>query len=251
MVGMGLPICRHPPDAARQPVLRTAQLASHPVTQMTMTRLKATLLALTLATALAPALPGRAQTTTGDATAPAADGLSLGAPSATVTSAPGGGLPTQDKAEVGQTYYVQNYDAWELRCRKTADGSDPCNLYQLLKDDTGNPVAEINVFPLPEGQQAVAGANVVAPLETLLTKSLGLAIDGTDPKIYPFAFCTRDGCVARVGLTAGEVDAMKKGAVAKVTIVPAAAPDKPVTLEVSLKGFTAGFDAVQASRVKN
>jgi invasion protein IalB len=32
-----------------------------------------------------------------------------------------------------------------------------------------------------------------------------------------------------------------------VTIVPLAAPDQPVTLTLSLTGFTAGYDAVNAS----
>lgn len=204
---------------------------------MTLTQiLTASALALTLA------LPLAAQTTTDGETQPGGD-LSLG-----VT--PGAGLPTQETAEPGQIYFVQAYDSWELRCKKAADGSDPCNLYQLLKDGTGNPVAEISLFALPDGQEAVAGANVIAPLETLLTRNLGLAIDGAQAKVYPFAFCTKDGCIARLGFTAEEIAAMQKGAVAKVTIVPAAAPDKEVVLAISLKGFTAGFDAVKASRPK-
>jgi len=56
------------------------------------------------------------------------------------------------------------------------------------------------------------------------------------------------GCVARVGFTAAEVDGFKKGGKATLTIVPAVAPDKTVALEVSLKGFTAGFDAVAAAQ---
>jgi invasion protein IalB len=201
---------------------------------------------------LAASLPGLAQTTTtADTTqtapAPAPGGdVSLGTPAA----APGGGLPTQDAAKVGQTYFLQNFDSWEERCKKTADGSDPCLLYQLLKDSTGNPVSEITIFALPDGQQAVTGATVVAPLETLLTKQLGLAIDGATPKIYPFAFCTKDGCISRVGFTADELAALKKGTKATVTIVPAAAPDKTVVLDISLKGFTAGYTAVEATRPK-
>jgi invasion protein IalB len=165
---------------------------------------------------------------------------SLGKPAPQVLVA----LPTQADATVGQTYLSQTFDSWELRCKKTADGADPCLLYQLLKDATGNPVAEISFFALPAGNQAVAGANLVVPLETLLTRQLGMTIDGTQPKVYPFVFCTRDGCVAKVGLVADELAAMKKGAKAQVSIVPAVAPDKIVTLDISLKGFTAGFDAV-------
>lgn len=223
---------------------------------MTSFRLLCAALTLALVPALVPAVPVLAQdttaqdTTTQDTTTkdaaqtPAAPGtdLSMGTVKAT--------LPGPEQAEVGQTYLQKVEGDWEIRCKKTADGADPCLIYQLLKDGTGNAVAEITIFGLPDGQQAVAGATVVAPLETLLTRQLGLAIDGAEAKVYPFAFCTRDGCVARLGLTAEEVAAMKKGAVAKVTIYPAAAPDTAVVLDVSLKGVTAGVDAVMASRPK-
>ena len=39
----------------------------------------------------------------------------------------------------------------------------------------------------------------------------------------------------------------KKGAKATVTVVPAAAPEASVSLDVSLKGFTAGYEAVAAT----
>jgi invasion protein IalB len=106
------------------------------------------------------------------------------------------------------------------------------------------------MFALPPGGKAAAGATVVVPLETLLTESLTIQIDTAEPKLYPFTFCTQVGCVARVGFTAEEVEQFKKGANAKVTVVPAAAPDTAVTLDISLKGFTAGFEAVAATLVE-
>ena len=53
-----------------------------------------------------------------------------------------------------------------------------------------------------------------------------------------------------MGFTAAEMDALRKGNKAVVTIVPAAAPDQQVVLEASLKGFTAGFEAVKESNSK-
>lgn len=164
---------------------------------------------------------------------PAID-LSLG----TVEGAPDG---------VGTTYTQATFDAWEQRCLRTEDGSDPCQLYQLLKDAAGNSVAEISIFGLPAGQAAVAGATIVVPLETLLTEQLMLAVDAAPAKRYPFSWCASVGCFARIGLTAEEVASFKRGAKAMLTIVPVAAPDQKVTLDVSLKGFTAGFDAVNAA----
>ena len=144
----------------------------------------------------------------------------------------------------GTPYTAATFDKWEQRCMRTADGSDPCQLYQLLQDGQGNNVAEVSLFALPPGQQAVAGATIVVPLETLLTEQLTIAVDGTQPKRYPFTWCAPLGCIARVGFTQAEVDGFKKGAKATISIIPAGAPDERVNLDLSLKGFTAGFDAV-------
>ena len=154
------------------------------------------------------------------------------------------GLPAQADAQVGQTYIVATFDKWEQRCVKAADGADPCQLYQLLLDSDGNSVAEISVFDLPNGGQAAAGATFVAPLETLLTANLRISVDTGKERIYPFAFCTKGGCVARLGFTAEELAGFKRGVKAVLTIVPAAAPDQKVTLDLTLKAFTAGYEAV-------
>lgn len=182
--------------------------------------------------------------TEGADAAPAADaagepGLSMGTEVGTE------GAPAADG--IGSAYVQANFEAWEQRCVRTEDGSDPCQLYQLLKDSDGNAVAEFSMFNLPSGGQAAAGATVVVPLETLLTENLLMAVDGTTPRVYPFTFCSNLGCVARIGFTTAEVEQFKKGAKAVITIVPVVAPDQKVSVEVSLKGFTAGYTAVSAT----
>lgn len=149
----------------------------------------------------------------------------------------------------GSTYTAANFEAWEQKCVRTESGVDPCQLYLLLKDQEGNSVAEFTMFNLPKGSEgpAVAGATFIAPLETLLTAGMTLQIDEAKGKVYPFTFCAPIGCVARIGFTAEEVTAMKAGANGKITIVPFVAPDEKVELSISLKGFTAGYDAVTAA----
>jgi invasion protein IalB len=210
-------------------------------------KLSSLALAAVLMSALAAA-PARltAQEATPPATgteapaAPAAD-----APAADTAAEPGApslGTPVADGP--GSEYVKASFDAWDLRCIRSEDGKDPCQLYQLLKDAQGGGVAEISIIPLPPGGKAVAGATIVTPLETLLTEQVTLGVEGGETKTYPFTFCTVAGCVARVGFTAEEITAFKKGAKAVMTIVPLAAPDQKVSLDVSLKGFTAGFDEV-------
>jgi invasion protein IalB len=169
----------------------------------------------------------------GDATAFSPDALSLGEPA--------------DEAEFGMPYVAGEFVDWQMRCIRTPDGDDPCQLYQLLRDDEGNSVAEISVFGLPAGQAAAAGATIITPLETLLTAQLTMVIDNGTPRRYPFTWCAAIGCVARIGLTGEEITAMQRGVRARVTIVPVAAPDQPVSLNVSLRGFTAGLAAVNAA----
>lgn len=161
------------------------------------------------------------------------------------------GEEATDTEGPGSTYVAETIGDWEVQCIRAEEGEDPCQMYQLLTDEDGNAVAEVSLFRLPEGGQAVAGATIVAPLETLLTQQLTLAVDSGQGKRYPFSFCNPVGCYSRIGLTAGDVAAFKKGAVAKVTIVPFAAPDQKVTLDLSLNGFTASYDKVSVIEPAN
>ena len=70
------------------------------------------------------------------------------------------------------------------------------------------------------------------------------------PRAYPFTVCTQIGCVARIGFTAEEITALKSGGNGVITIVPFVAPNEKVELTLSLKGFTAGYDAVVAANDK-
>ena len=144
--------------------------------------------------------------------------------------------------QLGQAYTSEEIGDWEMRCIKTEAEEDPCQLYQLLDDGEGIPVAEFSLFRLPEGGRAVAGASVVVPLETALPNQLTISVDGGSARRYPYAFCNPVGCYARIGLTKEDVATFKRGAKAVITIVPALAPDQKVELMLSLSGFTAGYD---------
>jgi invasion protein IalB len=143
---------------------------------------------------------------------------------------------------LGKPYTKEVVGAWEMRCIKTEEEIDPCQMYQLLDDGQGVPVAEFSLFRLPGGGKAEAGATVVVPLETALPAQLSISVDGGKARRYPFAFCNQVGCYVRMGLTKDDVAAFKRGKEAVITIVPALAPDQTVQLALSLDGFTASFD---------
>ena len=178
------------------------------------------------------------------ATAIALCGTTLGAQTSDAVDSPLTGLSTGEVISPegdGDSYVGNTHGDWELVCVRVADEPDPCQMYQLLRDAEGNATAEITIFPLPPGQEAAAGATILTPLETLLTAQLVKQVDGGAAKRYPFTFCTAIGCIARVGFTAEEVDAFRRGARATWTLVPVAAPDQTVNLDMSLIGFTAAF----------
>lgn len=196
-------------------------------------------------TTAAPA--GATPSATGTTAAPAAPvDTPAAAPAADAATPPAAGAaPAPAADQVGAYYNKSTHDAWLLRCLKTQDGKDPCELYQLLKDQAGKSVAEVSVIPFTG--EAAAIINFVAPLETDLQAGLGLQIDAGKNNAYPFLVCAPVGCVSRIGLTEAELGRFKNGNKATVSLLPFGADPKAnlVKLDVSLKGFTAGFNALQ------
>ena len=212
-----------------------------------------TLMPFSLALLLALGAPLAAQDTTEDAPAteePATDAPAEEAPADPDAFDMGTPIPAEE-LEPGQPFVAAVFGDWSLRCVNNPDGADLCTLYQLLMDQDGNSVAEIGLIPLPDGGEAAAGATIVAPMETLLTANLRMSIDGGQARMYPFTYCSErpaspmlsSGCISRIGFTAADITQFKAGNAAKLTIVPAVAPDQRVELTVSLTGFTAAMDA--------
>ena len=196
---------------------------------------------LLIAMLLSAPLPLAAQETT--------EGEAEAAEEAETPAVPGEISMGEEVLQIGQPYLAQEFGDWQLRCLTTPeDQVDPCQLYQLLQDANDNNVAEISMFPLPNGGRAAAGATIVVPLETLLTEQLTLSVDGGAVRRYPFTFCNTAGCVSRVGFTAEEVAQFKRGNAARIRLVPAGAPEEEVILDVSLTGFTAGYDSIEESQ---
>ncbi|WP_170413282.1 invasion associated locus B family protein [Ruegeria atlantica] len=146
---------------------------------------------------------------------------------------------------LGEQYIKEEKGDWSILCIKTDAEEDPCAMRQILTGEQGQPIAEITLERLPEGVAAVAGATVVVPLETMLQAQLALSVDGAPGKRYDYHHCNPVGCVAQLGFTEGDVDAMKAGTKATLSLVSVLAPNQLLQLEVSLAGFTASFDGLE------
>jgi len=193
-----------------------------------------TLLHLSLAALLALSTATSAQEADTDAAAEAGESDGL--------SAPATGLDTgRAVAEEAEAYIKETHGDWSVRCFPNEGGEELCQMYQLMTESEGNPVAEFTLYRLAAAGNIAAGATVAVPLGTLLTEEMKLSVDGGKAKSYAYSFCTMGGCFSRIGLTGPEVEALKKGAQAQIEIVPAQAPDQTVRIDVSLSGFTAAY----------
>lgn len=146
--------------------------------------------------------------------------------------------PDNQGADAPQIQIAAVHKDWQIRCREQND----CYLSQLVTDNRDAPIAELNVDALSGETGALAGISIITPLRTLLTEGLTFQIDSNQPQKYPFFFCAFDGCVSRFGYDAVGLGQLKRGNIARVTIVPVDRADTPVILDVSLAGFTAAIE---------
>lgn len=153
---------------------------------------------------------------------------------------------TSEEIQIGAPYILESHGDWAVRCLRSEDDQDPCQMYQVIGDENVGSLAEFTLQPTlnPEEGAPAAIATIVAPLETLLLEGFIVQVDDKDARRYSFSYCNRGGCVVRVALSAEEIEEFRRGTEALVRLVPVATPNSPVVVPMSLSGFTAGFNAV-------
>ena len=144
-------------------------------------------------------------------------------------------FPTSQELADQANGTVAHYGDWEIRC---AEDTSDCRMVQLALDGEGNSVVNVAMQVLPEGGSAQLGVVMVSPLLTLLPRGISVAVADGVPAAYPFSWCDRQGCYARFGLTAAQVDAFKSGAEAIISIFAITDAENPVHATLSLNGFT-------------
>ena len=156
------------------------------------------------------------------------------------------GKPLETLRKPGEIYLAGNKGDWNVRCVTGNPGEiDKCEIQQLIFLNEDTPVADISIFKLPEGEIAIAAANVMVPLETLLTKKFRFAFSKETVKEFPYSFCNQNGCLVRMGLLKDDIEALKKGKSAELAITHISRPDTSIELDLSLNGFTAAFDIIK------
>ena len=92
------------------------------------------------------------------------------------------------------------------------------------------------------GPENLRGLIITVPLGVTLPPGINVQIDGQQIGRAPFFQCTVNGCQSRVPLEDALLATMKSGQGGVVTFRDAQGRDVP--LAFSLRGFTAGFGAV-------
>jgi len=145
----------------------------------------------------------------------------------------------------------QVFGDWIQRCTtEPPPGASPppagkqnaCFLIQQVMDqNTQRPLMKVTIGYF--GQERQAGAVIAMPLGVPLAHGVHMSVDGSELGAVPFQVCRRDGCQAFFRLEDPTIAAFKAGSTAQARVE--STQGEGFNLPISLKGFTAGFGAIQ------
>ena len=131
---------------------------------------------------------------------------------------------------------------WKLQCEEPKDVTeDSCILTQeVSRISDGLPIFKFTVYYSREKQKPVA--ILILPLGILLPQGVLLEIKKNKPIHLAIRRCSFGGCRTRITLEGKLLKILKSGNTLRVTYYEQKL--KPITLELSLMGFTAGLKAL-------
>ena len=140
----------------------------------------------------------------------------------------------------------QTFKDWRLQCDVPPEGSEErCFMVQnLVMREGGQRLLNVAVGYLAETE--TPAIIFTLPLGVSLPPGVSLQVDEGETKKFPVERCTENGCIAGLALDDASLATFKEGIKANVTFSDGAR--RPVTVPVSLKGFSAGFTAVRRTR---
>ena len=147
---------------------------------------------------------------------------------------------------------IEKFEDWFKECEMITDEKgeqiEICQISQTLIDkDSDQPMMKIAVGYVPDKDQPVAV--ITLPLGIFLPPGIELQIDGKG-KVgrLPINTCLPSGCQAGVQLDTDFVSRMKQGN--QMTVTFGNPQGQGVAAPVSLSGFTAGLESVEAEKAK-
>lgn len=138
----------------------------------------------------------------------------------------------------------QKFDDWTVRCNDERDAptGGKCFIFQSVVETDQERTVMMFVIGKPPNQ-AEPRAVIVVPLGIDLRPGIEMVVDEGEPRRYPFVVCFPDGCQAHINVDEELMGAFKRGlkGIVKFRALPGG---QGVKIPFSLKGFTAGLDAL-------
>ena len=139
----------------------------------------------------------------------------------------------------------QEFKDWSARCETPRGaGQERCYIFQRLvtkKNDQYLPVLHVLVgYISADGEP---GLFATVPLGVSLPQGLQISVDGGEAVRFGYSHCNKQGCLGALALSESLVASMKAGKEARITFYSGS--QQPVSIGVSLMGFTAAFNALR------
>ena len=149
----------------------------------------------------------------------------------------------QDQTDQNQKTEDRLIEDWVVRCLPASE-SQPrtCRMGQsAVATDGGQRLLQVVVGRF--GPERLLGAVISVPIGVRLPPGIGLRVDDRKPWSFPFERCSPNGCQVRAVLSEELLQSLKAGLVGYVTFQDATG--QPITINFSLKGFTAALRELQ------
>jgi len=153
-----------------------------------------------------------------------------------------------DPGAAPQAEIRAEHQDWVVRCQPAPEDAfgagESCEMYQQVSEqETGQTVLETVIGYPPGADEPVALFNL--PLGMLLPPGVQLQVNDNEPIRFAVQLCVQSGCRADIVLEPELVEQMRAGNEGTLTI--ADPQGQGVELPLSLLGFSASLDEVEAS----
>lgn len=154
----------------------------------------------------------------------------------------------QDNA-ANQPEVRSEHQDWIVRCQPAPEGAfgagELCEMYQgVSESESGQTVFEV-VIGYPQGAESpIALFNL--PLGMRLPPGVQLQVDENEPVGFAVQICLNSGCRGDIAINETLEAQMRAGAQAVLTI--ADPQGRGIELPLSLSGFSAALDEIEATR---
>ena len=150
----------------------------------------------------------------------------------------------QDTTQPAETVKA-THGAWEVVC--STEKPDQCRMRQIGSTADGKKALIVHVGKLKDaktedGKIIPAAVRITTPLGSILRAGVKIQIDTSEPQTAAYEVCIPSGCIVSDAISEEYLGRLKSGTVLKMSFN--ILQQGPVTVDISLQGFTKAFAAL-------